>query len=126
MPYISAENVKVKRIQIKKEFPNFKFSITKQHNSEIYVIIKEAPFDMIVSHPTCGHDQVNHFYIREHYKDYPIIMNVLLRIKAILIEGQKELVYDADYGSVPNFYISINVGAFDKPFKIVKKHWQNR
>lgn len=36
-------------------------------------------------------------------------------------QGNGELVYDGDYGSVPNFYTTITIGEWDKPFKIVEK-----
>ena len=121
MPYISAEEVKIKREQIKREFPNFRFSITKQDSSEIRVVIREAPFNMIIKDVINGNDQVNSFYIKEHYANHPEIMNVLLKIKEIISSDQEEEVYDGDYGSVPTFYISINVGAYDRPFKVVKK-----
>jgi len=53
-------------------------------------------------------------------------MNVLLKIKAILIKGQKEEVYDSDYGSVPNFYININIGEYETPFSVVNKKKKNK
>ena len=126
MPYISAENVKIKRVKIKKEFPNFKFSITKNNSSGIVVTILEAPFNMLVRDPIHRYEQVNHFYIENMYKKYPEVMNVLLKIKAILIKGQKEEVYDSDYGSVPNFYININIGEYETPFSVVNKKKKNK
>jgi len=116
MSYISTEDVRAKRIKIKKTFPGFKFSITCQRHSSIHVSILEAPINMLTGDKE--YESVNHFYIEDHYKETPEIMEILLKIKNILSKGQHEIVYDGDYGSVPNFYINISIGSWDKPFKI--------
>jgi hypothetical protein len=105
-------------MKIRREFPDFKFSITKSHNSGIDVVITQAPFNMLVRKDDFKESRVNPYYITDHYKNYPEVMNVLLRIKEIIQSGQKEEVYDSDYGSVPNFYISISIGGHAKPFSV--------
>lgn len=121
MPYISAEDVKKKRQEIRKAFPKFKISVTGQSHSSIHVDILEAPFNMLTEKELFGYEPVNHFYIEEHFKNTPKIMEVLLKIKDIISKGQKEIVYDGDYGSVPNFYINMRIGRWDRPFKIKEK-----
>lgn len=118
MPYISKEEVARKRNKLKKEFPNFKFSVTCKNHSKICVIILEAPFNMLSDNDT--YESVNQYYIQEHYKDEQT-RKTLQKIKDIINEGNGVLVEDGDYGTVPNFYIDINIGSFDKPFKVVKK-----
>ena len=118
MPYITAEEVKIKRNLIKKSFPKYKFSITREHHSTISVCITEAPINLLTDNKHRGYEQVNHFHIKEHYADTPEIRDVLLVIYNIAFNGQRELVYDMDYGRVPTFYVSISIGRWNKPFKI--------
>lgn len=46
MPYITNEQMTEKRNAIKKAFPNWKFSITREHYSTIRVAIMEAPIEL--------------------------------------------------------------------------------
>ena len=118
MPYISTEEVKAKRQQLKKEFPGFKFSVRKRHHSEISVTIIEAPIDMVSEeNKERGYESVNPYYIGRDYEDRPEVEKVIQKIQSIVSAGQRELVYDSDYGSVPTFYTSISIGDWDKPFK---------
>ena len=121
MPYITSETVKDKRNQIKKAFPKFKFSITKEHYSGINVAILEAPFNMLTEENIRGHEQVNHYCIERHYEDYPKIKKVLMKIYDIMSEGRRIISEDGDYGSIPNFYTNLSIGKWDKPFKIKRK-----
>ena len=113
MPYISAEQVKEKREQLKKAFPDWKLSVVTRHNSEICVYIMESPVNFGVEY-----EQVNQYYIKEHYQGEQA--KALQKIADIISKGVRELVYDSDYGSVPTFYYSISIGKWDKPFKFVK------
>lgn len=119
MPYIATDDVKVRREAIKKAFPRFKFSITREHHSSISVDILEAPFNMITNKENRPYEQVNHYYIAEHYKDYPQIKEVLEKIYHIMASGNHIIAEDADYGSIPAFYTNISIGRWDKPFKVV-------
>lgn len=114
MPYITTERVKEVRNQLKKEFPKIKFSVTREHYSGIRIVVRSAPFNMLTNGK--NYEQVNEFYIKENYKDNPLVRDTLLRIKEIANTGNGELVYDSDYGSVPRFYVWINIGEFDRPF----------
>ncbi len=112
MPYISTEEVKTKRDALKKEFPNVKFSVTKENCSSIHVHIMEAPFEIEEKEK-----DVNHFYIAEFYSHKPKVRDFLLKVKKIINDGNGIFVVDGDYGAVPNFYINIRFGKWDKPYK---------
>lgn len=120
MPYIKTEQVKEIRIALKNEFPNVKFSVVRQHHSTVVVSILESSINFDIRNGDW--DSVNTFYIDEHYADNIEAKNFLNRIHEIInaTYEQKELVYDGDYGSVPNYYIDINIGKWDKPY-ILKK-----
>jgi hypothetical protein len=115
MPYISTEEVRLKRQTLKAALPQFKFSIRKQDHMKISVTILSGPIEM-TKNPK-GYEQVNHHWIDEHYNDRPQVKNVLKTIHRIIAHDQKELVYDGDYGSVPTFYIGINIGDWDRPYE---------
>ena len=122
MPYISTERVSEIRKQIKKEFPKFKFSIRTRHHSSVYVTILSGPFEMITTEDPYNrrHESVNHFYIDEHYAEFPKVKAVLKRIYKIMNEGNYTEVYDGDYGAIPSFYCNIEIGSYEKPYKVIE------
>lgn len=121
MPYISTERVAEIRAQIKKEFPEYKFSITKDH-STVRVKILSGPIEFLVDENEMqrGYGQVNHYYIHEHYKNFPEALEVLKRIDDIMNVGNGVLVEDGDYGTVPNFYTDISIGDYEKRYEVTK------
>lgn len=116
MSYISASTVAAKRKQIKAAFPDYKFSITRRHGSSICVDILAGPLDMGTTYT-----QVNTYYIKDHYAETPAVMNVLQGIYAIAAEGKTTLTEDSDYGTIPTFYVNLNIGDWNKPYEVVKK-----
>lgn len=121
MPYITSERVAEIRSQIKKEFPDYKFSITRDNHSSVNVVILAAPFNLLEGE---GEDKtrasVNTYWIGEHYKDKPQIKEVLSKIHSIMNQGNGTLCEDGDYGTVPNFYTNLSIGAWDKPFQVIE------
>lgn len=110
MGYLSAERVKEIRTQLKAEFKGFKFSITRDGWSGIKISILEAPIKMTED----KYEQVNHYHITSHYDGQ--VKEILLRIVSVANFGVKY--YETgDYGTQPTFYVSINIGEWDKPFK---------
>jgi hypothetical protein len=119
MPYISTEEVAAKRQALKVSFPEYKFSVRRRDLHQIRVAIISGPIQLLTGEAIDrGYRQVNHFWIEERYEETPEIMKVLCGVRDILTDGQKELVYDGDYGSVPNYYVSLNVGEFDKNYEV--------
>jgi hypothetical protein len=119
MPYIATDKVKEIRTELKETFPELKLSVLREHYSCIEISIMEAK-DPAWAEYEGGYVQVNHFYIPEHYKN-PVVQATLLKIVEIAKREQTELVFDGDYGSVPNYYIHINIGKWDRPFTLIKK-----
>ncbi len=110
MPYISTEHVANIRKELKNEFPEIKFSIRRENYSSVNVHIMESPYKF-----SKNYEQINHFYTENHENQ-----ELLKKITGIVIRDQKEVVYDSDYGSVPNYYLNLQVGKWDKPHKTVK------
>ena len=119
MPYITKEQVKAKRQALKAALPEYKLSITNQDYSKIRVAIMKGPHSFQTRED--GYQQVNHFYIDDHYANDPEALRVLTTIRDILQEDQTELVYDGDYGSVPTFYIGMSIGQWDRPYECTSK-----
>ena len=119
MPYIPTETVKEKRVQLRKMFPNLKLSVSTRHHSVIVVSIMEGniPFpEDFLQYEKDQYHSINHFYIEKHFENYPKWKSVLTKIKDVIGKEQRELVYDGDYGSVPTYYIDMNIGKWDKPY----------
>jgi len=121
MPYITKEEVEKKRNEIKKSFPEFRFSIRVDHGSMIRVSIMSGPkLDLELNNR--GYENVNGFYIKEHYeKESPKTSEVLSKIQEILEDGNYTVTVDGDYGNIPKFYTDLEIGRWDRPY-VVKEH----
>jgi hypothetical protein len=117
MAYMSTEHAKIIRDNLKKEFPEFKFSIKKRHSSSIVVSILSSPLDFSKDIEKSGYDyvQLNHHYL-ENYEH----TDVLKKIYDIINTGNHDN-SDAmtDYFDV-GFYVHMNIGEFEKPYKQIK------
>lgn len=135
MAYISTNEVKEVRKALKEKFgKNIKFSVTRDHYSSIRVSIMEGVMDFYNDgdmdhtdkyngkvHKFDGHTQVNHY----HTHFYGKFASLFDDIKSVChtapanAEGGREY-YDnsdamIDYFDTA-FYVSINVGKWDKPY----------
>lgn len=114
MPYLSSDLVSEIRSEIRKTFPKFKISVTREHHSTVRVVIKSGPIPM-TTHPA-GYEHVNNYYIKDHYADTPEVCKVLTRINDIVSKSKCIEHVCSDYGSIPNYYVSINIGKWDSPY----------
>ena len=119
MPYITSERVAEIRKEIKNQFPGFKISVTRRHSSTVCVAIMEAPFDLLPNKEE-KHETVD-CYIKRHYADLPKTAEVLQKIYDIMDKGNRTMFNDVDYGDVPKFYTDLEIGQWDRPFKVVEK-----
>jgi len=125
MAYITKEQVAAIRTALKKEFPKFVFSVVRDHHSSVTVSIMKGEVDFD------GIRQVNTYHtykeeLEQCYCDYDInnqpfaaMFNKMIKI----MKGQGW--YDksdamTDYFNTA-YYMSLNVGKWDKPYEIVKK-----
>ena len=131
MAYISSESVKDKRNRIKKALPEFKFSVTIDNYSSIIIRIVEGPLPMPVYESQererihgglysddfrKDNQQVNHYWYKDHYKDFPEWIKVFNQIIEIANEGNyDESDIQSDYHHV-GFYLNLEIGRWDKPY----------
>lgn len=117
MPYVSTDYVKKVRTELRATFKNlygkdFKISVRREDAMQIRVCILNAP---AFKKYDGQYYNINQFYYKNSFSGEDL--SILEVIDATINEDNGTLVHDADYGTVPKFYISICIGDWDKPFK---------
>ena len=135
MAYINAEDVNHIRVALKKEFPQYKFSVTRDHHLGVMIAFMKGPkfaeyeyFDRY-AHETKignldGHEQLNHFHTESFYgKENAKIIDKVSEIAhtAPGLAGGKTYYNNndiqSDYFDVA-YYVSISVGKWNKEYEI--------
>jgi len=116
MPFIDKDSIKKKRGEIRAVLPGFKVSVRNMDYMGVRIVIQEGPVDFDLGDR--GYKTVNHFHYRSCFADRPDAVEVLDRVMAIAAGDQRESFYDSDYGSVPNFYVRLSIGEWDRPYQI--------
>ncbi len=119
MPYISSEKVKAIREEIKKTFPEFKFSVTRQHYSTVAVVVLSGPIPLLDKGSSREYECVNTFWINDHYKD-GAKKDFLKKLNEITSRDCRIVSEDGDYGSTPNYYTDIRIGDFERPYVVTE------
>ena len=136
MAYISTEEVAAIRKELKKELPEYKFSVTKHHHSSVTVAFMKGPAfaefqsrdrytgefkDDVIE----GHEQLNHYWAMDFYgeKNGALIKKVEKIIKTAPVKAGGREWYDksdamTDYFDTA-YYMNIHVGKWDKPYEVV-------
>jgi hypothetical protein len=65
-----------------------------------------------------GYEQINQYWYKDHYEDYPEKVEFLDKIIEIVNEGNGTESYDGDYGTIPNFYVNVSIGNWNKPYVV--------
>ena len=138
MAYINAEDVNHIRVALKKEFPQYKFSVTRDHHLGVNINFMKGPrfaeyeyFDRysgeMKKDNLDGHHQINHFHLESFYgKENAEILGKVSEIAhtAPGLAGGKKYYNNndiqSDYFDVA-YYVSIHVGKWNKEYEIVKE-----
>jgi hypothetical protein len=105
MAYITSEEVKEIRNEIKAAFPKtFKFSITREHYCKVNVALMSSPLEI----------QVNSNRTFKSHKTIERIIDSIVNKKNF-----DKSDYMTDYHHV-GFYSHIQVGQYDKPYQVKK------
>ena len=132
MAYISAEDVKAIRNELKQEFPKFKFAVRKGAGSlSVDVVIQKATFafedTFSKSYNGKRHAQVNQYYIADHFQDKEEA-EFLLKVNDIMHNapgragGKKFFDHSdamTDYFHTA-FYTHLSIGQWDKEYECVE------
>lgn len=103
MPYISSEQVRSMRVELRKRFPEFKFSVRRDGAISVDVDILSGPIDFGTTNTS-----VNHYYVEQHWTG--VAKDFLLQVVEIVTRGKSVESYDGDYGNIPSWYVSVEVG----------------
>lgn len=113
MAYITADEVKVIRNNLKKEFPEFKFSVTRDNSTAIAVCIMSGPVEFVPGKPNA---QLNHFY-PDNYQHADILKKMIAIVNAKNYDNSDTM---TDYFDV-GYFVHIEQGKWDKPYVLVQK-----
>jgi len=138
MAFMNQDRKKVLAVHLKKAMAgyNIKYTLGVNHHSTIVMRITEGDLDIIGnaqavndSHPNpdrhrnsrgngpATHLSVNNYYIDDHYTG--VVKEMLSAANAALSVGNHDRSdIQSDYFDV-GWYISISVGTWDKPYKLV-------
>ena len=140
MAYISTDDVKHIRNTLKKELPQYKFSVVRDHTSSVTIALMKGPafkdyeyFDRYTHETKVGnlsdgeHHQINQFHLESFYgKENAEILGKVSEIAhtAPGLAGGKKYYNNndiqSDYFDVA-YYVSISVGKWNKDYEIVEK-----
>lgn len=138
MAYISTEDVKHIRNELKKELPQYKFSVVRDHHSSVTISLMKGPafndyeyFDRYnnvtkTANLSDGeHHQINQYHLEDFYgKENAEILSKIDTISrtAPAKNGGKVWYNDSDiqtdYFDIA-YYVHINVGKWNKPYEVV-------
>ena len=119
MGYITTERVAEIRKELKALFPDFKISITKESYSTVAIAILEAPLLLTEKF----YEQINHYCIDSIEDEAK--KSVLQKIMKVANAGVKYH-ETGDYGTQPSHYVSLAIGMWNRPFKMIMKNEQGK
>ena len=142
MAYISAEDVKAIRTELKQAFPGWKFGVRKGAGSlSVDVTVVQGNIDFIEAYCAKGLDvveagyvrkngsiQINQYWIDQHWGHNVEARDALVKINDIMHNapgraGGKVYFDESDIQSDyfhTAFYTHLSVGQWDKPYALVK------
>ena len=136
MAYINAEDVNHIRVALKKEFPQYKFSVTRDHHLGVNINFMKGPrfseyeyFDRYSGEMKTdnldGHHQINHFHLESFYgKENAEILGKIhtISLTAPAKNGGKVWYNNSDamtdYFDTA-YYVHISVGKWNKSYEVV-------
>lgn len=116
MAFISTQKVAEIRSNLKKEFPNIKFSVVRRNYSAVDVTILKSPYDF---RPDSLKDReylsVNSYWFKDHGYKHPDILNRIIEIANEGNHNNSDVM--TDYFDV-GWYFDLNLGQWNKPFQV--------
>jgi hypothetical protein len=131
MAYFSQDMKKSVVSRLKKDFPEWKFSVKVSDNNKLMVAVKSAPIDIWSNYVETvgienlygdnGTAQINHYYLENCFSGEILKQMQLLVDNMNLVGDKKDANYREheilqDYVEV-GYFLSLRIGTFDKPFE---------
>ena len=128
MAYISAQDVKAIRDELKATFPKFKFGVRKGYSgSSVDVTIKQGPVDFadVFKAERSAYAQINEYHLHFYGKHEAFFEQVINIIKTAPANAGGRAWFDksdaqTDYFSIA-YYIHLNVGDWNAPYACTKE-----
>lgn len=127
MAYMSQENKAKLSVEIAKAMPKgWKWTLAVKHHSTLVLTIRQAPVDLISENLVCAsrpepssNRNLNVYHLNGEYADK--LLKIFEGIKAAMMVGNHDNSdSQSDYFDV-GWYIDINIGDGDSPFRLVSK-----
>lgn len=133
MPYISQEQKKKIQADLDPIFTKYslKGTLSIHHHSTLVLKIHSGGIDFIGNYNKVLEErnrsdysmmkdsiQINPFWYKEHFTGDAL--ECLKEIIQTMQQYNGVLVEDGDYGTVPHYYIEVNIG-YDKPYQLISK-----
>lgn len=138
MAYISTDDVKHIRNELKKELPQYKFSVVRDHHSSVSISLMKGPafndyeyfdrYNNVTKTANLGdgeHHQINQYHLEDFYgKENAEILSKIDTISrtAPAKNGGKVWYNDSDiqtdYFDIA-YYVHISVGKWNKSYEVV-------
>ena len=109
MPFITKEQVSKIRKELNSTFHNLKFSVVRRDYMCVDIAIMSGDVDF---HANNDLNRVDKSVLQQ----YPELAEILSKVEKIANDGNGVEVVDGDYGTVPNYYVRVEVGRWDKPY----------
>lgn len=112
MAYVSAEDTKLIRKELKTRFPKFKFSVKNDRHTSVRVVIKSGPTNFGVT----GDGATLNQYHTYRYENKEILEEIIEVINtAGTFKNFNKSDITTDYFHV-GYYVDISLGTWNKPF----------
>jgi hypothetical protein len=128
MAYISAQDVKAIRDELKATFPKFKFGVRKGYEgSSVDVTIKQGPVDFaeVFTQGRGAYAQINEYHLYNYGKYQTFFEQILEIIKCAPARAGGRAWFDKSDSQIDYFhiayYIHLNVGEWDEPYTCTKE-----
>jgi hypothetical protein len=112
------ERVAEIRQTLKQEFPDIKFSVSKEAWRGIHINVMKAPSKY--GFQDYNQKPVNEYHLESQFADHEDAKSVMIKIRDIantlLGVTYRET---GDYGYQPNYYVWLGIGKWDKEFQII-------
>jgi len=124
MAYITTDEVKAIRNELKEKFPNLKFSVRKQHYSSVHVSIKQGDIDfspLYLDGWKAGYLQLNEYHLRNYGEFEPLFQKIVEIVKTAPAKVNGRVWYNKSDAMIDYFdtayYFHVNIGEWDKPYE---------
>lgn len=126
MAFISTKEVKEIRENLKKAFPNLKFSVTTLHYSKVSVVIKSGDVDFIGAMECVDELKYQGINVSEyHFEKYFFTEETQEIIAKIFTVIKGDRWYDKSEAMIDYFdtayYYDLKIGEWEKPYKYDEK-----